>query len=63
VWTIPARSREFHGREQLLVELAAALTLGDPAVVCAVVGMGGASETTTAIAYAHRHAAEFDVTW
>jgi hypothetical protein len=63
VWTIPARVREFTGRDALLAELEAALRSGGLAVVCAVTGMGGVGKTTTAIEYAHRHAAEFDVAW
>ena len=63
VWTIPARVREFTGRDELLAELEAALGSGGPAVVHAVTGMGGVGKTTTAIEYAHRHADEFDVAW
>ena len=63
VWTIPARVREFTGRDGLLAELEAALGSGGPAVVCAVTGMGGVGKTTTAIEYAHRHADEFDMAW
>ena len=63
VWTIPARVREFTGRDELLAELEAALGSGGPAVVCAVTGMGGVGKTTTAIEYAHRHADEFDMAW
>ena len=63
VWTIPARVREFTGRDELLAELEAALGSGGPAVVHAVTGMGGVGKTTTAIEYAHRHADEFDMAW
>jgi hypothetical protein len=62
VWTIPARVRGFTGRADLLAELEAALPSG-PAVVQAVTGMGGIGKTTTAIEYAHRHRAEFDIAW
>ena len=63
VWTIPARVREFTGRDDLLSELEAALQSGGAATVSAVTGMGGVGKTTTAIEYAHRHAAEFDIAW
>ena len=63
VWTIPARVREFTGRDGLLEELEAALGSGGPAVVHAVTGMGGVGKTTTAIEYAHRHADAFDIAW
>jgi tetratricopeptide (TPR) repeat protein len=63
VWTIPARTARFTGREHLLDDLAAALRDGGRAVAAAVTGMGGLGKTTTAIEYAHRHAEEFDVAW
>ena len=63
VWTIPARVREFTGRDDVLAELDTALQSDGVAVVCAVTGMGGVGKTTMAIEYAHRHAEEFDVAW
>jgi tetratricopeptide (TPR) repeat protein len=63
VWTIPARVRGFTGRSALLAELEAALRPGGPTVVQAVTGIGGIGKTTTAIEYAHRHRAEFDIAW
>ena len=63
VWTIPARAREFTGRDALLAELETALDSGGVAVVCALTGMGGVGKSTMAIEYAHRHAVEFDVAW
>ena len=63
VWTIPARVREFTGRDDAAGRAGGGARSGGPAVVCAVTGMGGVGKTTTAIEYAHRHAAEFDVAW
>ncbi|WP_439384488.1 FxSxx-COOH system tetratricopeptide repeat protein [Amycolatopsis lexingtonensis] len=60
---IPARGVTFTGRDDLLTALRAALCSGQPAVVQALNGMGGVGKTTTAIEYAHRHAAEYDVAW
>jgi hypothetical protein len=62
VWTIPARTVAFTGRQELLARLEAALGSG-PTVVHAVHGMGGVVKTTLAIEYAHRHADEFDIAW
>ena len=65
VWSIPARTQEFTGREPLLAELAAALDQqrDRPVVVQAVTGMGGVGKTTMAIEYAHRHRDRFDIAW
>ena len=63
VWAIPARARGFTGRAVLLAALEAALRSGVSTVVQAVAGMGGIGKTTTAIEYAHRHRAEFDLAW
>jgi tetratricopeptide (TPR) repeat protein len=62
IWTIPARTRGFTGRAELLAELEAALQTG-PTVVQAVTGMGGIGKTTAAIEYAHRHRNAFDIAW
>jgi hypothetical protein len=63
VWTIPAPSREFTGRDDLLNELALAAAGGRQAVVQALTGMGGVGKTTTAIEYANRHRDRFDIGW
>jgi hypothetical protein len=62
-WTIPARTPEFTGREELLAVVGAALSTPGRVVVQAVTGMGGVGKTTTAIEYAHRHRDEFDLAW
>ena len=63
VWTIPARTRQFTGRTDMLAELASTLQASGSAVVVAVTGMGGVGKTTTAIEYAHRHRDGFDIAW
>ena len=62
VWKVPARLHGFTGREELLQELANSLRDG-PVVVRAIEGMGGVGKSSTAIEYAHRHAADYDVVW
>ncbi|MDX8034233.1 FxSxx-COOH system tetratricopeptide repeat protein [Lentzea sp. BCCO 10_0856] len=62
VWKVPARLQGFAGREELLEELSESLDAG-PVVVRAIEGMGGVGKSSTAIEYAHRHAAGYDVVW
>jgi Tetratricopeptide repeat/NB-ARC domain len=62
VWTVPARVRDFTGRNVLFAKLAN-MAQARPAVVAAVHGMGGVGKTTTAIEYAHRHRDAFDIAW
>jgi hypothetical protein len=53
------------GRDELLSRLHALLSAGDgPAPRVAVLcGLGGCGKTSTAVEYAHRHLAEFEVVW
>jgi CheY-like chemotaxis protein len=63
VWSIPARNPVFTGRDELLAALRDRLLTGGKAVVQALEGMGGVGKTQLAIEYAHRFAADYDVTW
>jgi tetratricopeptide (TPR) repeat protein len=65
VWNISFnRNRNFTGRVQLLDGLRAALTSGQPAALTqAIYGMGGVGKTQTAVEYAYRYAAEYEVVW
>jgi len=63
LWTIPARTAAFTGREDVLAHLAKILGVHGRAMVAAVTGMGGLGKTTIAVEYAHRHADDFDIAW
>ena len=47
----------------MLDRLAAELSAGRTTVITAIHGMGGVGKTTTAIEYAHRFAARYDIAW
>ena len=53
------------GREQLLADLDALLSSGDPGGprLVALCGLGGAGKTSVALEYAHRHLPEVGVAW
>jgi tetratricopeptide (TPR) repeat protein len=64
VFRAPPRNSIFTGREQLLVNLEAALVSGaSTALVQAITGLGGAGKTQVAIEYAHRHRNHYRVIW
>ena len=61
---IPAHNLGFTGRDGLLASVRERLLAGSGAVVAQVLyGMSGIGKTQLAIEYAHRFAAEYDVTW
>ena len=63
VWSIPARVREFTGRDGLLGQLGEAAAGEGPTVVLSLTGMGGVGKSSTASEYAHRHRDRFDIAW
>jgi NB-ARC domain len=65
VWSVPYRRNPvFTGREDLLDQLAGALSEQDAvAVTQAISGLGGVGKTALAVEYAYRYRAEFDLVW
>jgi TIR domain-containing protein len=64
VWRVPPRNPWFTGRDGMLAELRRRLRAGEPALVMqALYGLGGVGKTQLAIEYAHRYAADYDLTW
>ncbi len=59
------KTRFFHGRDQYLTELRAALEVGDAAITQTIQGLGGVGKTTLAIHYARlpEIAARFPIRW
>ena len=63
LWTIPARVPEFIGRDDILTALGAAVHADGRPLVQAITGIAGVGKTATAIEYAHRRRAAFDIAW
>jgi len=65
IWNVShIRNTHFTGRKDILSELRAALTSGEPAAwKQAVTGMGGVGKTQIALEYIYRHMAEYQIIW
>src|SRR3954471_22327666 len=65
VHNLPPTNPDFVGREEALKELRQLLISGSgPAVLTqAITGLGGIGKTQTALAYAHRHLADYQLVW
>ncbi|MEJ2856521.1 MULTISPECIES: FxSxx-COOH system tetratricopeptide repeat protein [unclassified Saccharothrix] len=62
-WRVPARNPHFTGREELLARLHEAVRGSGAVAVHSLLGLGGVGKSQTAVEYAHRYAADFDVVW
>ncbi len=64
VWgQVPARNKNFTGREDLLDRVAASLENRDTAALHALHGMPGVGKTQIAVEYAYRRSTFYDVVW
>src|SRR5262249_59114078 len=63
IWNLPPRNPGFVARAAELDQIRASLVAGPVATVQAVHGMGGVGKTQTAIEYAYRNAADYDLVW
>jgi len=63
VWNVPPRNPNFTGRRVDLTRIRQQLTEHPAVTVHALHGMGGIGKTQTAIEYAYRYAAEYDLVW
>jgi hypothetical protein len=66
VSNVPARNRNFSGRDELLEQLNASLQAGSAAAVVprgALHGLGGVGKTELGLEFAHRFASDYDVVW
>jgi tetratricopeptide (TPR) repeat protein len=66
VSNLPARNRNFSGRDELLKDLHASLQAESRAAVVptgALHGLGGVGKTELALEFAHRFASDYDIAW
>ena len=63
IWNVPARDPNFTGRLGVLARIRATWTEEGRAAVQVLQGLGGIGKTMTAVEYAHRNAADYDVVW
>ncbi len=65
VWNVPHdKNLNFTGREALLSALEQGLAAGKPAALTqALAGLGGVGKTQTAVEYAWRHKADYQIVW
>jgi tetratricopeptide (TPR) repeat protein len=66
VSNLPARNRNFSGRDDLLEQLHASLQVESAAAVVprgALHGLGGVGKTQLALEFAHRFASDYDIVW
>lgn len=67
IWNIPhRRNPNFTGRQKLLENTHKSLTSGKVTALTqpqAIHGLGGIGKTQTALEYAYRHAADYDIVW
>jgi hypothetical protein len=63
VWNVPTRNANFTDRSAELGSLHTWLAAHPAVAVHALHGMGGVGKTQTAIEYAHRYAADYDLVW
>lgn len=63
VWNVPPRNPNFTGRSAELDRIHTWLAAHPAVTVHALRGMGGVGKTQTAIEYAYRYAADYDLVW